>query len=33
VEDSEQKTDFPPSATVDDVVARMIASVENAAQK
>ena len=33
VEDSDQKTDFPPGTTVDDVVARMIAILQAAAQK
>jgi hypothetical protein len=33
VEDSDQKTDFPPGATVDDVVGRTIAILQDAAQK
>jgi hypothetical protein len=33
VEDSDQKTDFPPGATVDDVVERTIAILQSAAQK
>jgi hypothetical protein len=33
VEDSDQKTDFPPGATVDDVVERMITILQGAARK
>jgi hypothetical protein len=33
VEDSDQKTDFPPDTTVDEVVARMIAILQDAAGK
>lgn len=33
VEDSDQTTDFPPGATVDDVVERMITILQGAARK
>jgi hypothetical protein len=33
VEDAEQKTDFPPGSTIDDVIDRMIAILQDAAQK
>jgi hypothetical protein len=33
VEDSDQKTDFPPGATADDVVERMITILQGAARK
>jgi hypothetical protein len=32
VEDSDQKTDFPPGATVDEVVERMIVILQDAAE-